>query len=620
GLGDWVDVIGIHSPRWRPEYASARVDHADALAEFRKLIESVNPKLVIWQTEVQAVGGVDRAESGISDYEEARHIGRRFLYERTLGIPISFWQTLKATPEMEHPGALLRADGTPTIKYCAIRNVAAIMDDSLKPSKVPVAIDDHQQSRQSLYISKPFALSSRWESPSIPIPPRQNIDLTATVKSAAETIDARLVWLDAAGKVLDPVGDETPLRAAPGGVTSLCRRYPPEFRPNTAHAARVILTTTADQPLDIQSLAVTTCGTSTVVKARVLPFVRGEKLIISWWLDSRPGPAGVLDSCTIRVRCTPEQLAKPVYVDLMDGAVRTATIRRDGDWAVLENLPLTDYSFILADQDSLPLTTEPPLTRDFASPEDLTQQFIGDRFGLGRPEYWRRVGLALGDKQTPLAQAWQRATDWFDKRLVPTTTTVVVTDIPLVDYHPCDLHWRPSMLNIKTQHVDRYFLDLENTINPAQLRVLDGERQLPQGEWADKPERIGQWFLENRSPSRLAIIVPKGQPVAPTVTLSYPLAACQPILHPFRDPTSGGAVLVLWSNTSGELLAFSGEITLAGPADALPAQAAILDLATGRELRLLQASQHGDQRRLTGIPITPNGIVVVDKALNAQAQ
>lgn len=620
GLGDWVDVIGIHTPRWCPEYASVGVDHADALAEFRKLIESVNPTLVVWQTEVQAVGGVERAESGISDYEEARHIGRRFLYERTLGIPVSFWQTLKARPDMEHPGALLRADGTPTIKYCAIRNVAAILDDSLVPSDVPVEIDDHQQSRQSLHKSGPFTVSSRWESPSIPVPPRQNIDLTATVKSNGETIDARIVWLDAAGKVLEAVGNDTPLRAATDSVTPLCRRYPPEFRPNTAHAARVVVTAAPDHPLDVQSLAVTACGTSSAVKARVLPFTRDGKLFISWWLDSRPGPAAILGSCTIRVRCSPDQLTRPVCVDLIDGTVRNASIRRDGDWAVLENLPLTDYSFILADQDSLTLTTEAPLTRDFASPDDLTRQFIGDRFGLGRPEYWRRVALALGDKQTPLAAAWQQATAWFDKRLEPTTAAVAITDIPIVDYHSSDLYWRPSMLNPKTRHVDRYFLDLERKIEPAQLRVLDGERELPQGQWEDNAERAGQWFLENRSPSRLATIVPKGQRVATSLTLHYPMAAYQPIVHPFRDPVSNSAVLVLWSTPSGKLPAFSGDVTVSGPADAIPAQAAVIDLATGQKLRLLQATQHGDQRRLSGIPITPKGVMVVDKALNTQAQ
>ena len=177
------------------------------------------------------------------------------------------------------------------------------------------------------------------------------------------------------------------------------------------------------------------------------------------------------------------------------------------------------------------------------------------------------------------------------------------------------------MLNTKTQHVDRYFLDLESTIEPAQLRVLDGERELPQGEWEDTPERIGQWNLEERrSPSRLFVIVPKGQSVPTGVKLNYPLAACQPILHPFRDPATGGAVLVLWSKPLGELPDFSGEITLTGPADVLPAQAAVLDLATGRELRLLQATTHGDQRRLTGIPVNPNGIMVVDKALDTQAQ
>lgn len=621
GLGDWVDIIAVHSPRWRPEYARAGVDHADALAEFRKLIKSVNPKLVVWQTEVQAVGGVDRAESGISDYEEARHIGRRFLYERKLGIPVSFWQTLKATPDMEHPGALLRADGSPTIKYCAIRNVGAILDDSLVPCDVPVETDANRQSRQTLYSSAAFAVPAAWESPPIPIPPRENIDLIATVKSNADTLDARIVWLDAVGKVLDAVSNNTPLRAVTDGVTSVCRRYPPEFRPSAAHAARVVLTATGEQPLQVQSLAVIACGTSSAVKARVLPFMRGDKLFISWWLDARPGPVHIQDSCTIRVRCSPEQLTKPVYVDLIDGAVRTANVRREGDWTVLEQLPITDYSFILADQDSFPLASEAPLLSDFASPDDLTQQFVSDCFGLGRPEYWRRVGLALSDKQTPLAQAWRRATATFGKRLEATTTTVTVTDIPFVDYQPSKLYWRPSVLNVKTKHVDRYFIDLASTIDAAQVRVRDGERELARGNWADRAEQAGQWFLEkHRSPTRLFVIVPKGEHVGTSVSLHYPLAVYQPILHTFRDPKSGGSVLVIWSTTLGELPPFSGETTLCGPADAVPAEVTVLDLVTDKELCRLKATTQGEQRRLSGVPITPKGVIVVDGASNIQAQ
>ena len=615
GLGDWVDVIAIHTPRWQPEYARNRhIDHADALARFRKLIEGVNPKLVVWQTEVQAVGGIDRAESGITDYQEARHIARRFLYEHKLGIPVSFWQTLKATPEMEHPGALLRADGTPTIKYCSIRNVASVLDSTLKPSDVPAEIHCHRQSRVSLYKSGPIPVSTRWEGPSVRIQPRQNIELKATVKTDAESVDVRLVWVDAEGKLLEPVEDKRPVMVAVDGMTSVCFRYPAKFRPAGAHAVRVVLATTDVQPLDIHSVEVTACGVSLPGKPRVLTFEREGKLYVSWWLDSRPGPEKILEGCTIRVRCPPGKLANPVYADLIDGTVRTVSVRRDGEWSVLENLPISDYSFILADKSSFRLASESLMADDFTSPEDLTRQYVGDCFGLGRPEYWKRICRVLGENQAPLAKAYRKAAYWFGKRLKPTTVEIEVTDVPVIEYTPRTLDWRASSANPGTKHVDRYFMDLATREAPAQLHLSDGKRELPSTKrWADVPENAGKWFMSSfRGVPRLFIIVPKGQSVPKNYKLTYPLKACQPNLYAFRDPATSGSCLVLWSGTLAELPEFNGDITLDGSADALPVQAVIIDLATGRELCRVKADDEGNRRRLSGIPINSEGIMVVD--------
>lgn len=618
GMGDWVDVIGIHTPRRRPEYARDQaVDHADALARFRGLIESVNPKLVVWQTEVQATPNVTFEEvvGGITDYQQARHVARRFFYEHNLGIPVSFWQLFKAGRHLDHPGALLRVDGTPTLKFCAIRSVASVLDNSLKPSDVPVTIDC-SQGRMLLYKSGEIPPTSHWESCPIAFPPGQNIDLRTAVKTGAETVDAHLVWLDAAGKALEPVGDETPVTAA--GTTPVCRRYPPAFRPEGTQTARVVLAATDNRPLDIQSVEVVSCGLSAGLP-RILAFERKNEVYVTWWLDSRPTPIAPFDRCTIRVRCAPEQLAQPLYADLVDGAVRpAATVRRDGDWTILENLPISDYSFVLADRRTLQLASTPPLITDFTSPGDLSRQYVGDCFGRGRPEYWQRLGQAFGNSRTPLANAYRRAADWFGERLEPASTEIAVTDVPVIEYSTRTLNWSTSIVNAQTQHVDRYFSDLASREAPAQLHLLDDKRELPRIEkWADAPENAGKWYLADyQGTARLFIIVPKGQSVPKSCTLTYPHEVCRPILHTFRDPATGGNCLVLWSKPFGELPEFSGDVTLSGSADELPEQAVVLDLVTGRELgRVKATADDGASRKLAGIPISPDGIIVMDQAL-----
>ena len=75
GMGKWVDYIGIHTPRRRPEDGGSGKDHAEALAQFRELIRSYNPALEVWQSEVQATPNVTFAEvrGGITDFQQARH-------------------------------------------------------------------------------------------------------------------------------------------------------------------------------------------------------------------------------------------------------------------------------------------------------------------------------------------------------------------------------------------------------------------------------------------------------------------------------------------------------------------------------------------------------------------
>ena len=89
GMGKRVDYVGIHTPRSRPEDGGGGLEHGEALERFRKLIRSYNADLDVWQSEVQATPNVTFAEvrGGITDFQQARHVARRFLHRAVAWLP-----------------------------------------------------------------------------------------------------------------------------------------------------------------------------------------------------------------------------------------------------------------------------------------------------------------------------------------------------------------------------------------------------------------------------------------------------------------------------------------------------------------------------------------------------
>lgn len=121
-----------------------------------------------------------------------------------------------------------------------IQNGAAILDKRLERTDVPVCVE---------CLVKPVLLaepsvsmvvqpSETYVGPAFTVPCGWNVDMKLKAVTAAETIDARLVWLDTKNEVVTSVSRTGAVPAAPGANT-VCRRYPHAFRLAGATRARI---------------------------------------------------------------------------------------------------------------------------------------------------------------------------------------------------------------------------------------------------------------------------------------------------------------------------------------------------------------------------------------------
>ena len=608
GMGEWVDYVGVHTPRSRPEDGGRGRTHAEALAQFRKLIRSYRPELEVWQTEVQATPNVEHADvkGGITDFQQARHIGRRYFVENSLGIPVSFWQLFKAG-SLDHPGALLRADGTPTVKFYAIQNVAALVDKQLEPCPIQSAVEVH--SAQGLMFassrSEQIAGSGKYSGEPVRIRATENIDLFAEVTTDAQSIDARVIWLDEKGRTLESISSVAPIRPA-GRKTTICRRYPAVFMPDQTRFAKVEVSTASGNPIVINSLRLIGHGPPGHPVSCAFRRKGTGALFVAYWLDPRPTKHLPKGMCALRMTCDASQFESPVLIDMIDGAARKLPppeVR--GREIVFKGLPITDYPMVMASKGSVSTQRQSPLLREFKGHGDLLCQFIADRFGRGRPRLWELVQEATADRDDPLSRALSKARDLFADRLVPIEGDAKLRGLPTRTRPLAEPAWRQSIVNPKSQHADRFFVQIRLS-DPAldRVRVLADGEPCTQRKWADSLANVGTWFLTRHNGYvRVFVCVRNGEQVTRNVTIAHTHLACTPRVFCFREKNGDGAAAVYWGEPFGDSDVPRAKVTLVGSKEMLPAEAALLDLATGARLGSVRASGRGSTRELRGIPL-----------------
>ena len=619
GMGKWVDYIGIHTPRNRPEDGGRDIDHASALEQFRKLIRSYNPALEVWQSEVQATPNVTFADvrGGITDFQQARHVARRFFIEQWLGYPASFWQLFKAGPALDHPGALLRVDGTPTMKFFAIQNVAAILDKRLEPVNLSVSVE-HQE--------KPALLAERsvpaivqpgedYVGPAFAVPFGSNVDMQLKAETAAETIDARLIWLDEQEQQIESLSRTDPVPATPG-TNTVCRRYPHAFRPAGATHARIEIRAPEKSPLRIETLRAV--GHPQFVEARAYAFRRRDDgaLFVPYSLVPRPPVDRVESTCSLRIDAQATPFAEPVLVDMIDGTVRRAEPpRRQNNGLVFERLPITDYSMVLTDAQWLQTQPHSCLLTHFEGPRDMVRQLVSDQSGRGRPEFWRLLDEASTGRDHDLAAVLDRTNKVLRTQLEPADAKVEVHGLPLITRQLNNPDWRSSIVNDKSQHADRYFVQITCApIQEARLRPLADGQPMKQRRWRDDPASIGTWSATDQPGAvRVFVGVPDGQEMPTNVSIQYRMCPCTARTVTFRDRNTKKPAVVFWCDPSEELAIPDGTVQLVAPNADLPRNPVIINLTTGERLASTKTVKNGQNRELPGIPISPDPLLIINQ-------
>lgn len=646
GMGQWVDYIGIHTPRNRPEDGGGGRDHAQALEQFRKLIRSYDPKLEVWQSEVQATPNVTFADvrGGITDFQQARHVARRFFIEQWLDYPASFWQLFKAGTALDHPGALMRVDGTPTMKFFAIQNVAAILDKRLERADVPVCVEQQEKPTLLAEHSAPTFVQpgEEYVGPAFTVPYGTNVDMQLTAETAAETIDTRLIWLDKQGQEVVSVSRTNAVPAKPGPNT-VCRHYPHAFRPVGATHARIKIGAPKNTPMRIKGLRV--IAYRQFVDARAYAFRRRDDgaLFVPYSLAPRPPVDRVESTCNLRIGGTASAFSEPVLVDMIDGTVRRVKApRTETDGLVFESLPITDYSLVLTDARWLRTQPRSCLLSHFDSPSDMLRQFVSDQFGRGRPEFWRLLDDATTGGDYELAAILDKAKRVFRTQLEPADGQVEVQGLSLVTRQLRPSSWRSSIVNDKSQHADRYFVQIRcASVEESGLRVLADGRPMKHRRWRDDPANIGTWMATDHAGAvRVFVGVPDGEAMREDIAIEYRVCPCTARTFPFRDrrnrrpcainlqdcelfqkverptgadqtnravarswPAARPPCVVFWCNPFEELAMPEGTVRLIAPNGSLPRAAVIINLVTGEHLGGVETVESGENREVRGVPI-----------------
>jgi hypothetical protein len=354
-------------------------------------------------------------------------------------------------------------------------------------------------------------------------------------------------------------------------------------------------------------------------EARAYAFERRDDgaLLVPYSLVPRPPVERVESTCNLWVGAQAAAFDRPVLVDMIDGTVRQLDApRAENGELVFERLPITDYSLVLTDARWLPLQPRSSLLSHFEGPGDMMRQFVSDRFGRGRPEFWRLVDEATAGEDCELAAVLDQAKKTFHTRLEPADGHVEVQGLPLVARQLRDPSWRSSVVNEASQHADRYFVEIAcGSVEQAELRVLlDGE-PMKQRPWKDKPENIGTWMATAQAGAvRVFVAVPNGEAMPQGVTIEYRVCPAIPQVYHFRDRRTERPCVVFWIDPFEELATPGGTVRLVGSNASLPRDAIAINLVSGEPIEGVDTRVSGETLEVKGIPIGRDPLLVVERS------
>ena len=499
-------------------------------------------------------------------------------------------------------------------KFFAIQNVAAILDKRLDRNDVPAEVEcleapvllAEESGRRIVRASESYASSQ------FPVPFGVNVDVRLEAVTEGTSIDVRLVWLDERGEEVESVSRTTPVPAR-AGANVVCRRYPHAFRPAGATHGRVEIRAPKKGEMRIEKMQVG--AYSQFVDARAYVFRRRDDgaWFVPYSLVPRPPIERVKSTCRLRVNLPADSFSAPVVVDMIDGSVRRVKAAREEDGRlVFDGLPMTDYSLVLTDARWLRVQPKSCLVSQFADTGDLMRQFVSDRFGRGRPEFWRLVDAAMEDEQGILAAALDKAERIFCTRLKTVEGDVQVQGLPLVAREVRDPCWRSSIVNEKSQHADRYFARIRcGTLDESEIRVLVGGKPLPKRGWKDSEANIGTWMAtQHPGEVRVFVGVANGAAMTEDVTIEYRVCPCTARICCFLDRQNQEPCVVFWCEPFENLPLPEGTASLVASGASLPRGATVVNLVTGERVEGVETSVSGGKVEIRGIPIAPSPVLI----------
>ena len=153
GLADKIDLLGVHvykelrgrntfpeaagavSRDGKRSYTEPYRDYGEQIAAFRKMIRKYNPNLKINVSETGVNTGINPIGGAyyVSSVSQEKFLARLYVYHLIHEIGPSCWWSLEPVRTGEYQWGLITPDGRRKEAWYALRNVAAILDNSCRP-------------------------------------------------------------------------------------------------------------------------------------------------------------------------------------------------------------------------------------------------------------------------------------------------------------------------------------------------------------------------------------------------------------------------------------------------------------------------------------------------------
>lgn len=239
---------------------------------------------------------------------------------------------------------------------------------------------------------------------------------------------------------------------------------------------------------------------------------------VFYWMPSKPSD-GYL-SRSVDIAAKPFPAAEYILLDTLTGECHTLPVpQSDGEEMIFQDMPLCDYPMGIIPNGIMRTTSTPTWFGLFAGPDELVDRTFTDRtddFYLRG--FWSVVG-ALAERAAPdVTDERLRALQlmrrfWQNFSTPPKEIAVKPSGQVRLTLRPRPGEWRDSVANPTSQHVNRYFYELDDADRQATVHeVRMAGRVLPQRPWADSPQNAYTWFtiLRKAQPTEVFVVVPEG--------------------------------------------------------------------------------------------------------------